>query len=109
MARYEHMLFVCTNLREASDPRGSCQARGALKLLDRLKELTHAHQLKGKVRATSSGCLDCCARGITVAVFSAGAPAAQTWYTRVTPEDADELFQTHVLSGRRVERLAEPT
>ena len=107
MARFRHLVFVCTNDRDPGDPRGSCTARGSAAILDRLKELTHEHKLKGKVRVTSSGCLDYCAKGCTVAVFSEDPSIRETWYTRVTPADADELFQKHILGGERLERLVE--
>ena len=104
MARYEHLIFVCTNQRAAEDPRGSCAARGSAAILDRLKQLTHEHQLKGRVRVTHSGCLDCCAKGCTVVVFSSDPKLGETWYTHVAPADADELFATHVLKGQRLTR-----
>ncbi|MEK7705441.1 MAG: (2Fe-2S) ferredoxin domain-containing protein [Myxococcota bacterium] len=108
MARYRHVAFVCTNERDPSDPRGSCKGRGSAALLDRLKELTHERGLKREVRVVGSGCLDYCARGCAVAVFSAEGPTPQTWYTRVTPGDADELFDHHLSRGEQVVRLAEP-
>jgi (2Fe-2S) ferredoxin len=111
MARFEHIAFVCTKERDADDPKGSCKHRGSPALLERMKELVGEHKLKGKVRVTMSGCLDYCAKGCTVAIFSAGAPAPETWYTRLTPDDADRLFETHILGGKRlddkVERSAE--
>ncbi len=103
------MVFVCTNQRDESDPRGSCAARGSEQILDRLKELTHLHKLKGKVRVTRSGCLDFCAKGCTVAIFSEEHSIRETWYTHVTPEDADALFEEHILGGKRLARLVEPT
>lgn len=107
MSRFSHIAFVCTKERDADDPKGSCFHRGSPALLERLKELTAEHKLKGKVRVTSSGCLDYCAKGCTVAIFSAGAPARETWYTRVTPADADRLFETHILRGERLEDKVE--
>ena len=107
MSRFEHLVFVCTNERDPSDSRGCCKQRGSRDILDRLKELTHQHKLKGKVRVTHSGCLDYCAKGCTIAVFSAGAPSPETWYTRVTPNDTDELFETHILKGQCLKRLQE--
>lgn len=108
MARFKHVLFVCTNDRDASDPRGSCAARGGEELLGRLKELVAEHKLKGKVRVTRSGCLDYCAKGCAVATFSAGKPAPETWYTHATVADAEALFESHVLRDERLARLVEP-
>jgi (2Fe-2S) ferredoxin len=109
MARFEHLLFVCTNSREAQSPgsagspgspKPSCAARGGEALLARLKELTREHRLQGKVRVTRSGCLDYCSKGCALVAFSADAPAAQTWYTHVTAADAEALFNSHVLQGK---------
>ena len=107
MSRFKHILFVCTNERDASDPRGDCKARGGEALLGRLKELVAEHKLKGKVRVTKSGCLDYCAKGCVVAAFSGDKPNAETWYTRVQATDAEELFNSHILQERRLDRLVE--
>jgi (2Fe-2S) ferredoxin len=109
MSRYRHIAFVCTNERDPSDERGSCKARGSEELLERMKALVKERGLKGKVRVTASGCLDYCARGCTVAVFSQKPSPTETWYTRVTSADADQLFETHIVKGERLERLVEPT
>jgi (2Fe-2S) ferredoxin len=100
MARFEHIIFVCTNSRDAQSPRGSCAARGGEALLERLKELTRQHKLQSKVRVTRSGCLDYCSKGCALVAFSANAPAAQTWYTHVTAADAEALFDSHVVQGK---------
>jgi (2Fe-2S) ferredoxin len=108
MARFKHILFVCTNERDPDDARRDCTFRGGHEILDKLKELVAVNKLKGKVRVTRSGCLDYCAKGCAIAAFSAQGPAPETWYTHVTPADAEELFQSHVLDNRRLERLVEP-
>jgi (2Fe-2S) ferredoxin len=105
MSRFEHLIFVCTNVREPGDARGCCHAKQSPAILDRLKELVHEHKLKGRVRATSSGCLDLCALGPAVAIFSRSSPAPETWYVHVQPADVDELFLTHILKGERLARL----
>ena len=107
MSRFRHLLFVCTNARDPNDPKGCCAAKGSKQLLDRLKALTAEHKLKGQVRVTSSGCLDCCAKGCAVVAFSEGSPKPETWYTRLTPGDADALFEHHVLRGERLESHVE--
>lgn len=107
MARFDHIVFVCTKERDKDDAKGSCYHRGSPELLERMKKLTKEHKLKGRVRVTSAGCLDYCAKGCAVAIFSAGKPAPETWYTRLTPDDAEELFETHVLEGKRLEERVE--
>lgn len=109
MSRFRHMVFVCTNERDASDPRGDCKSRGGEALLERLKALVGEHKLKGKVRVTKSGCLDYCAKGCAVAVFSENPAHRETWYTRVTASDADALFASHILGDQPLARLVEPS
>jgi (2Fe-2S) ferredoxin len=100
MRPYERHLFVCENIRDESDPRGCCGRKRSGELLSRLKELTAAAGLKGRVRINRCGCLGRCASGPTVVVYP-----ETVWYAGVRPEDADEIFDEHVLSGRPVERL----
>ena len=100
MSLLERHVFVCLNERAADDPRGCCAAKGSVEVHARLKKLAHEAGLKGRVRINGAGCLDQCARGVTVVVY----PEA-VWYGGVTPDDAEEIFREHVLAGRPVERL----
>ena len=100
MPPYERHVFICENLRDPADPRGCCAAKGAAAVRSRLKKLTHDANLKGRVRINSAGCLDQCEHGVTIVVY----PEA-VWYGGVTVGDVDEIFQSHVLGGRPVERL----
>jgi (2Fe-2S) ferredoxin len=105
MARFQHLLLVCSNVRPENDPRGSCTGRGSAAVLERLKGLVQEHGLKGKVRAVSCGCLDLCAGGPNVVVFSADPALGETWYSKVSAADAEELFREHVQHGKRLARL----
>jgi (2Fe-2S) ferredoxin len=100
MPPYERHVFVCENLRDASDPRGCCAAKGAAEVRERLKILTKNANLRGRIRINSAGCLDQCAHGVTIVVY----PEA-VWYGAVTADDVDEIFLSHVLGGKPVERL----
>jgi (2Fe-2S) ferredoxin len=103
MAKFLRHLFVCTNEREPGDPRGSCTARGSAEVLEALKEKAHAAGLKRIVRVNRAGCLDQCARGVTVVVY----PEA-VWYGGVTPADVDEIVASHLVRGEPVRRLEIP-
>jgi len=96
----ERHLFVCTNRRDPASPKGCCSSKGALEVQSRLKELAFNAGLKGRIRVNGAGCLDQCAGGVTIVVY----PEA-VWYGGVTVDDADEIFEEHVLNGRPVERL----
>lgn len=103
MAPYERHVFVCENRREADDPKGCCSAKGSAEIRSRLKKLAKDAGLKGRVRINAAGCLDQCAHGVTIVVY----PEA-VWYGAVTIADAEEIFRSHVLEGRPVERLRLP-
>lgn len=102
MARFEHHVFVCENVRPPGAPRGCCAAKGAGEVRVRLKELLDAKGLKGRVRANSAGCLDQCAHGVAMVVYP-----GQTWYGGVTPADLPEIVDA-LAEGRVVERLRIP-
>ncbi|MBS0222338.1 MAG: (2Fe-2S) ferredoxin domain-containing protein [Proteobacteria bacterium] len=96
---YEAHVFCCTNRRPAGHPRGSCADKGAEELRDYMKGRAKELGLK-KVRINSAGCLDRCELGPTVVVYPEG-----VWYSVATKEDVDEVLQTHLMQGDRVERL----
>lgn len=103
MPPLERHVFVCVNQRPAGDARGCCAVKGGEAVRSRLKELAHDARLRGRVRINTAGCLDQCARGVTIVVY----PEA-VWYGGVTLADVDELFREHILGGRPVERLRMP-
>jgi (2Fe-2S) ferredoxin len=100
MPPFERHVFVCVNERPAGHPKGCCAGKGSVEIRDRLKMMVGRAGLKGKVRVNAAGCLDACERGVTVVVY----PEA-VWYGGVTLDDVDEIFQSHILEGRPVERL----
>lgn len=100
MARFERHIFVCTNVRSESDPRGSCVARGSREVAEALKARCKELGLAGEVRVNQAGCLDRCADGPAVVVYP-----EQCWYAEVQVGDVDELATSHARDGRRVQRL----
>ena len=103
MSRFACHVFVCTNRRPDDDPRGCCAAKGSGAIRERLKVLAKNAGLRGRVRINGAGCLDQCEHGPTIVVY----PEA-VWYGHVTPDDVDEIFESHVLGGKPVERLRLP-
>jgi len=100
MAFFEKHIFVCTNHRDPSDPRGCCASKGSEAIRDYFKQEIKKRGLQGKMRANAAGCLDQCARGPTVVVYPEG-----VWYRVLTTEDAREILESHLLGGVVVERL----
>ena len=100
MASFARHLFICINQRPAGDPRGCCADKGSAEIAEAFKQRLHERGLKRVVRANKAGCLDQCARGVTVVVYPEG-----IWYGRVTLADVDEIIERHVIGGEPVERL----
>jgi len=96
----ERHVFICTNRREAGNPKGSCAEKGGEAIRDAFKQQLHERGMKGRIRANAAGCLDQCARGATVVVYP-----EQVWYGGVTPADVPEIIEKHLLGGVPVERL----
>ncbi|MBI5512311.1 MAG: (2Fe-2S) ferredoxin domain-containing protein [Deltaproteobacteria bacterium] len=64
----DRYLWVCTNRRPDGHPKGSCAEKGSENLKDLLKQALHAAGLHEALRVCTSGCIDLCERGITVAL-----------------------------------------
>jgi len=96
---YRAHVFCCTNEREPGHPRGSCARRGSVALRDYMKARAKAMGLLD-VRINIAGCLDRCELGPTMVIYPEG-----VWYTYSSEADVDEILQTHLVEGGRVERL----
>jgi (2Fe-2S) ferredoxin len=100
MPPYERHVFICINERPDDDARSCCSAKEAKEIRARLKKMTKEAGLGRRVRINAAGCLDQCAHGVTIVVYP-----ETVWYGLVTVDDVDELFHSHVVEGRPVERL----
>jgi (2Fe-2S) ferredoxin len=100
MSIYEMHVFVCENQRTEGDPRGCCASKGAAEFTARLKQLVKGAGLNHKVRVNKSGCLDQCAFGPVAVVYPEG-----VWYRGLSAEDANEVFEKHIVGREPVERL----
>lgn len=96
---YTVHVFACTNMREPNHTRGSCARRGSIALRDYMKAKARRMGLAG-VRINSAGCLDRCELGPTMVIYPEG-----VWYHYGSESDVDEILETHVRDGGRVERL----
>ena len=95
MPVYERHVFVCTNGDWCPTVDGD-----GLGVHARLKALVNAAGLADRVRINRSGCFSQCGNGPMVVVY----PDA-VWYAHVQPDDAAEIFDSHLLDGNPVERL----
>lgn len=99
---YDAHIFCCTNKREPEHKRGSCAGRGGDELRDYMKSRLKELGLP-KTRVNTAGCLDRCELGPVMVIYPEG-----TWYSCKTKQDIDEVIETHLQKGGRVERLMLP-
>jgi (2Fe-2S) ferredoxin len=98
--RFDRHVFVCTNQRPPGAPKGDCIGKGGEQVREAFKALLRERGIAGRCRANAAGCLDQCARGVTVVVYP-----EQVWYQNVTPGDVAQIVDEHVIGGVPVERL----
>jgi len=91
--------FICTNRRPDGHKRGSCAARGSEPLRDYLKARAKEAGLED-IRINSAGCLDRCELGPVLVIYPEG-----IWYSFHSHADVDEILDTHLVKGGRVDRL----
>ncbi len=96
---YRRHVFCCTNERPDGHRRGCCAAKDSVKLRTYLKSQANKLELDD-VRINSAGCLDRCELGAAMVIYPEG-----VWYSYRTRADLDEILQTHLVEGGRVERL----
>ena len=78
-----------------------CTSSGSQKINEQFVASLEKYGLTEEVKIVQTGCFGLCALGPVVIVHPDG-----TFYSRVTPEDVEEIVSEHLLKGRVVERLA---
>ena len=96
---YRRHVFCCVNTRAPGHPRGCCSAKDSVKLRAHMKARAKQRGL-ADVRINASQCLDRCEFGPTMVIYPEG-----IWYAPRTVADVDEIIETHLVGGGRVERL----
>ena len=96
---YQRHVFCCVNERQAGHKRGCCKRKGSVRLRNYLKARVKELGIEG-VRINQSGCLDRCELGPTMVIYPEG-----VWYSVSTTADIDDVLETHLLRGGRVDRL----
>ena len=98
--KFQKHIFVCINEREKGAKRQSCGKAVGEEIAARFKILIKEHKLKTKVRAQRSSCLDVCEEGPTMVVYPEG-----IFYKNIQLSDVEEIFESHILNNKPVERL----
>lgn len=92
MANFKYHLLVCGGT--------GCKASESDRIVDMLKNEIRENGLSEDAKVVTTGCFGFCEKGPIVKVLP-----DNTFYTRVTPEDAKEIVLEHLVKGRRVDRL----
>ena len=77
-----------------------CTSSGSQQIIQTLKEDLKKNRLQNEVAVVKTGCHGLCAEGPVMIVY----PEA-VFYSKVRPEDVEEIVSEHLLKGRIVERL----
>ncbi|MDA3853633.1 MAG: NADH-quinone oxidoreductase subunit NuoF [Bacteroidales bacterium] len=92
MADHKFHLLVCGGT--------GCHASDSDVLAENLKAELAEHKLSDDAQVVSTGCFGFCEKGPIVKVVP-----DNTFYTQVTPEDARQIVEEHIIKGRKIERL----
>ena len=76
-----------------------CTSSKSPQILENFKKIIKEKNIEN-VRVIKTGCFGLCAKGPIVIIRP-----EDTFYAQVTPEDCEEIIQTHIIEGNRVERL----
>jgi (2Fe-2S) ferredoxin len=99
MPHRERYLFVCTNRRDESNPKGSCAAKGSEEIAVALKKSLVDHGLHKRLRSCTSSCLDLCEIGAAIVQ-----EPDHVAYGNVTLADVEEIVVA-AGEGKVVDRL----
>ena len=100
MIKPEYHIFVCTSSRINGTQKGYCHSNGSTEIVTNFMEAIEENGISDKVMVTNTGCLGICNEGPIVIVYPEG-----TWYGKVTPDDVEEIVESHLVNGVKVERL----
>ncbi len=77
-----------------------CHASNSQELIQNLRDLIKENGLENDVRVIQTGCFGFCAQGPIVKIMP-----DNVFYVQVTPDDAKEIVEKHVIGKQLVERL----
>ena len=76
-----------------------CTSSKSPKIIERFREILKEKNIEN-VRVIQTGCFGLCAKGPIVIIRP-----EDTFYAMVTPDDCEEIINTHIIEGKKVERL----
>jgi (2Fe-2S) ferredoxin len=94
MGQYRTHVFVCTS-------GDTCPTQGDVEhFVKYLRGECARAGLKTEVRVNKAGCFSQCGHGPMMVVYP-----DDVWYAGVQESDLQEIFESHILGGKPVERL----
>ena len=76
-----------------------CTSSKSPEIINTFRKILEEKKIEN-VRVIQTGCFGLCAKGPIVIIRP-----EDTFYAQVTPEDCEEIIQTHIVEGKTVERL----
>lgn len=104
MPKPKHHVLICTNQRPEGHPRGSCIHKNSMAVWQKFADVLNQKQMFDTVLVSGvRSCLGPCQLGPIVVVHP-----DNVWYGNVTDKDVEEIFESHLVNGKPVERLIIP-
>lgn len=100
MIKPEYHVFVCTSSRINGTQKGYCHSNASTEIVTNFMEALEEAGISDKVMVTNTGCFGLCSDGPIVVIYPEG-----IWYGKVTPEDVEEIVESHLVNGEVVKRL----
>lgn len=100
MIKPKYHVFVCTSSRINGSQKGYCHSNAGVEIVTNFMESLEENGLSGDVMVSNTGCLGLCNDGPVVVIYPEG-----TWYGKVTPDDVEEIVESHLMGGEVVTRL----
>ncbi|HEY5561431.1 MAG TPA: 2Fe-2S ferredoxin [Clostridiaceae bacterium] len=100
MIKPEYHIFVCTSSRINGTQKGYCHSNASTEIVTNFMEALEEAGISDKVMVTNTGCFGLCSDGPIVVIYPEG-----IWYGKVTPEDVEEIVESHLVNGEVVKRL----
>ena len=76
-----------------------CTSSKSPKIIEEFRRIIKEKNIEN-VRVIQTGCFGLCAKGPIVIIRP-----EDTFYAMVSPEDCEEIINTHIIEGKKVERL----
>ena len=100
MIKPEYHVFVCTSSRINGTQKGYCHSNDSTEIVTNFMEAIEENGISDKVIVSNTGCFGLCNEGPIVVIYPEG-----VWYGKVSPDDVEEIVESHLVNGEVVKRL----